>query len=197
MELEPLVIASELWAAFHSPIYSGLFEDPVAEIYRQISSADTLLPFVQVMDSIHILPESGLRASVTSVLTSTTDFGCTKVHDRIYGLLGLRIFEGLGLVPDYDSPVERAYIAFTKQLLDQKSDISWLCLTHQNPLLPSWVPDFKVKSPIRWEKTQDLLAKYFPPAASISLADNTLKAEGALYDTISTAALKALMVLSR
>lgn len=142
----------------------------------------------------HLLRRLGESEDTLRLIYSTAESNATDPRDKIYALLGFDEVRGLGLVPNYEKPVEKVYGEFVWAYLEEERKLDILCQTgagwpKAQPLLdlPTWVPDFRgsfarLRAPrlSPFYASEDAMA-----AATISEDLQVLTAQGVIYDVIS------------
>lgn len=96
--------------------------------------------------------KSRLRWDLQSLLIHFSNFGATRPHDKVYGLLGLASEfhhqeeeRGAIMAPDYTLPLNKVYAETAKFVImwSGRLDILRACDGfHRMPGLPSWAPDW-------------------------------------------------------
>ncbi|SMR60364.1 unnamed protein product [Zymoseptoria tritici ST99CH_1E4] len=67
----------------------------------------------------------------------------SDARDKVFGIMGL--MPGLGLSPDYTLPMQDVYIEATRRFIQTHKTLEILTgACSGDPLLPSWVPDYRV-----------------------------------------------------
>lgn len=91
---------------------------------------------------------------LAQMFRSGTRFDAEKPEDRIYGILGLALSQNQILQPDYQIPLPELFINLVKRSIETTtSDNQLEFLNHAGlgykptiPNLPSWVPDWTIKT---------------------------------------------------
>lgn len=104
---------------------------------------------------------------------------CKDRRDCVYGVLGL-LKKQMGsnlLVPNYDTPFTTVFADFCFKLMCESKSLAFLYEAYPiegqwNPLLPSWVPDLRFRSPIR-DRAERLRAETIADGAALRVQMRT------------------------
>ncbi len=123
----------------------------------------TIQQFNLAMDGISAHRGLSLIFYLAQTFRTSGSFTSRLPHDRIYGLLGLSSCQKTHLVPDYKSPLRQLYINVVRNALEtSREEFKLEFLNHagsgyQDPEdsthnltdLPSWVPNWSLKTKVR------------------------------------------------
>ncbi|KAK3986625.1 heterokaryon incompatibility protein 6, OR allele [Cladorrhinum sp. PSN332] len=125
-------------SSWTSTIFGGIMESCTAPFHE-----------VKAIRDLAVNPSPNLADELLSYLNLTSNRKAIDPRDKIFAVLGFADgrLQGIGIVPDYRSPVEDVYRDATKKLIEVSGnlDVLGLCFPFKTPAvtgLPSWVPDF-------------------------------------------------------
>lgn len=145
---------------------------------------------------------------LSELLDSCRSFGCQKVHDKVYSILGVfaHSFPGLSISeyvsPNYNTPINELFTHVTKLVLTNSLTLSYVSDTRRTSRdcrklnIPSWVIDYSCRqravdicSINTSVDTSAAIRRQFP---GFSLTLTTLRCYGAQFDTVDEVQLETL-----
>lgn len=150
---EPLIGCGDRWVS--SNVLDRMYKQAEGNQNLALGTllfADTRIAAFTLFGYRRVFKNNGHCGSLGRLLIGGRDARQTKPHDAVYAMLGIAVPEStLGILVDYDRPVEQVYTEVAFRLLNSRRDVS---LLYHAPgtrqlRLPSWVPDFSVPADAR------------------------------------------------